>query len=180
MWNVNNTTEIRCSFPVGYQVTINLSIRTSTVASDIGLRKQPQNFHLFVDFQGQQAEVSFREANSPAPQSRDDTSSVTAKAPTYDATQFNRNSCQPPTRQAKKANHTATHNHRSHPYRKRQKQAASRPQDMGGKILSRDEQELHIAPERSLNNGKAVQMSFYGGKDLKNLIKGLPRNRHGD
>lgn len=174
--SVNNTTEVRCSFPIDYQVTISLRIRTSTIASNIGLRKQPQNFHLSVDFQGHQAEVSFREAN--APQSRDDTSGLTAKAPTYDAAPFNRNSCRPPTRLAKKPNHTTTHTHRSGPYGKRRKQATSIPQDMGRRILSQDEQELQVAPEKLCNNGKAVQMSFYGEKDLENLSKGLPRSRH--
>ncbi len=173
--SVTNTIVVLCTLPINYQLNISSTIRTVTIASDIGLRKQPQKFDLSVDFQ---VKVSPQKANSPAPQSRDDTCGLTAEAPAYDATPFNRNLCRPPTRLAKKPNHTTIRTHRSDPYGKRRKQATSISQDMGRRILSRDEQELQVAPEKLCNNGKAVQMSFYGKKDLENLSKGLPRSRH--
>ncbi len=167
--SVNNTTIVLCILPVDYQLTIGSKIPTSMIASDIELRMQPhtQNFDLSAGLQGHRVEVSPQKANSPAPQSRDDTCGLAAEAPAYDATRFNRNSCRPPTRLAKKPNPTTIRTHRSRPYGKRQKQTASRSQDMGGRFLSRDEQESQVATERSYDIDKAMLMSFYGEGELE-------------
>lgn len=180
--SVNNTAEVLCSLPVDYQ------FKDTHVhdASNIGLRKQPQNFDLSVDFQGHQVEVPPQKANSPAPQSRDDTCGLTAEAPAYDATQLNRSSCRPATRLAKKPNRTTIRTRRSRPYGERQKQAASRPQDIGGRFLSRDEQakisintqdERQVATERPCDINGAMLMSFYGEEELENLNKRFPTSR---
>jgi len=167
-------------------VICQLTISPRIHKSKIGLRQQPQNFDLSVDFQGHQVEVMPQKANSPAPQSRDGTCGLTAEAPAYDATQLNRNSCRPATRLAKKPNRATIRTRRSHRYRKRQKQAASRPRDIRGRFLSRDEQaqisintpdERQVATERSRDINGAMLMSFYGEKELENLKKRFPTSR---